>query len=289
MNTPTRPPVVVGVDGSPSATEAVRWAAAEAARRALPLWLVYACAPVAAEYPTTGRPVWLDPLTEQGAQWLAAAEETVREVHPGLETHRELRHGYPAAELLDLAKDAAVLVTGHRGIGGFEGLLLGSVSAAVAAHARCPVVVVRGSSAPDGPVIVGVDGSAAGDAAIEFAFAEASARGHGLLAVHAWSDIAYAGAWMPLPLVIDWDEVAGDEERLLAERLAGLSEKYPDVPVRRVLVRDRAARALLKHTADAQLLVVGGHGRHLLTGLGMGSTTRALLHHADCPVAVVHA
>ncbi|PPK67230.1 universal stress protein [Actinokineospora auranticolor] len=283
---PTRSPVVVAVDGSPSSADAVAWAAAEAGRHGLPLRLVHVCVPPAVTDPV-GRDIWLDPLSSQGGHLLAEADDLAQRVHPGLRTCSELRHGFAAAQLLDAAADAAVLVTGHRGLGGFEGLLLGSVSGAVAAHARCPVVVVRGEAVTGGPVVVGVDGSPAGDAAIEFAFEQASTRGTGLLAVHAWSDVAYAGAWIPVPFVADWDALARDEERLLAERLAGMGEKYPEVVVERAVVRDRAARVLGSRSAGAQLVVLGAHGRHLLTGLGMGSTTRALLHHSRCPVAVV--
>ena len=176
---------------------------------------------------------------------------------------------------------------GSRGLGGFRGMFVGSVSAAVCAHGHCPVVVVRGRLPGAGPVVVGVDGSEAGEAALAFAFEEAACRQVPLVAVHTWVDTSVAETWSALPIDVDWAAVAEDERRLLAERMAGWQEKYPDVQVRQEVVRDRPVRGLLACAKEAQLVVVGSRGRHGFRGTGLGSTSQALLHHGECPVAVV--
>jgi nucleotide-binding universal stress UspA family protein len=132
-----------------------------------------------------------------------------------------------------------------------------------------------------------VDGSPLSDAAVAFAFEAAAAREAPLLAVHTWLDIELTGAWTPLPSIVDWGAVHANEERLLAERLAGWQEKYPAVEVHPAVTKDRPARALLRHAEHAQLIVVGSRGRGALVGWGLGSVSQHLLHHAPCPVAVI--
>jgi nucleotide-binding universal stress UspA family protein len=177
------------------------------------------------------------------------------------------------------------LVLGDRGLGGVAGLVLGSVAVALAAHGACPVVVVRGTARnQEGPVVVGVDGSSVSEAALAFAFEAAAARGVELVAVHAWLPTAIDRALEPL---VDWDVVAVEEDAILAERLAEWGQKYPQVTVRRTVVRDGAARALVDATRDGQLVVVGSRGRGNAAGLLLGSVSHGVLHAANCPVAVV--
>ncbi|SES40220.1 universal stress protein [Actinokineospora terrae] len=290
MSTTSRPPVIAAVDGSPSSTAAVAWAADEAGARGLPLHLVHVYVPPSVRYPLDGAASdeLADALREQGRQWLAEAAKEAERLRPDLVVRADLLPGWPVERLLAASDGAAAVVTGHRGLNGFEGLLLGSVSDSVSAHAGCPVVVVRGTETEGGPVVVGVDGSESSAATLEFAFAEASRRGAGLVVVHAWNDSAYAGAWVAVPMVVDWDAIAEDARLAMAEVTAGFAERYPDVAVDRVVVRGRPARVLVERSAGARLVVVGRRGRRLWTGLGMGSTCRAVLHHSDCPVAVVH-
>ena len=182
---------------------------------------------------------------------------------------------------------AQLVVVGDRGIGGFEGLLVGSVAPALAGHAHCPVVVVRvlGGGAPEGgPVVVGFDGSAASESALGFAVEEAVALGAPLAAVHAWQDIA-VGAGEGRLLHID--SVADDAAAQLDEGLAPWRAKYPELVIEPVVVRDRPAQALVRQSAGAQLVVVGSRGRGPLAGLLLGSVSQAVLHHAASPVAVV--
>ena len=263
--------ILVGVDGSVSSLHAVRWAAAEAARRRVPVRLCHVC----------------PDQTEAGHQVLREAAELAHDV----EAHTELKVGLPAAQLIEESKTAELLVLGSRGLGGFAGMLVGSVSCGVAAHGHCPVVVIRGRTLDDatpdaGPVVVGVDGSAVSDAAVEFAFAEARLRDVPLVAVHTWTDMAAGETWSVLPLDIDYEAVAKDEDHLLTERMAGWRQRFPDVEARTQVIRDRPVRGLLTAAEDAQLIVVGSRGRTALTGVGLGSTSQALLHHSTCPVAV---
>lgn len=283
-------PIVAGVDGSATALHAVRWAAREAARRKAPLRLVH----VSYLMPEAARhlPDDLDGLLDQRRQWLAQAVDAARAVAGPIEIGTELRDGTVAKAFVEESASARLIVLGQRGLEGFSDLLLGSVPAAVAAHAHCPVVVLRSSTmdtppSATGPVVVGVDGSALSDAAVAFAFDAASVRGVPLVAVHAWLDIHLAGAWTPLPMIIDWERIEADEHRVLAERLAGWQEKYPEVEVRPVVAKDRPAHALFTAARAAQLVVVGSRGRGAVTSIGLGSVSHTVLRHAPCPVAIV--
>lgn len=286
-------PVVVGVDGSDSALHATRWAAREARRRAAPLRLVHVCHLQPVRHPRQISPPadFQAAVLEQGRHWLTEASVAARRVAPGLPVVTDLRSGTVADVLVAESRTARLMVLGSRGLGGFASLLVGSVAVALSAHAYCPVVVTHsagrdGVPPSSGPVVVGVDGSELSDAALEFAFEAAAARETPLVAVHTWLDVNAAGAWAVLPGTIDWDWVQQEEEKLLAERLAPWREKFPDVDVRPLVVRDRPDRALLEHAAGAQLLVVGSRGRGAFAGIGFGSVSQTLIHHAECPVAI---
>ncbi len=265
-------PVVVGYDGSGAALEALGWALLEARRERLPVRVVH--------------------VSELESGVLAEAMEQAATRAPDVSTTavRLLRDSVPAA-LLEEAEHAHALVLGSRGRGGFTGLLLGSVSAAVAAHARCPVVVVRPTPTrvlPHvRPVVVGVDGSATSGRAIDLAFDHASWLRVPLVAVHAWrlpAPVGTGASWRTQ----DITDLRVAQDALLAESLAGRAERYPDVEVRPVVRRGAAAETVLAVARDAQLLVVGSRGRGGFQGLLLGSVSRAVLHHASCPVVVVH-
>jgi nucleotide-binding universal stress UspA family protein len=288
-------PVVVGVDESESARDAVCWAAGEAALRHAPLRVVLAFAPIPAGH--VGNPglgtAYRHTMTEAARAVLDAAAELARQTAPGVAVESELCQGFPVPVLLDESDNAQLIVVGSRGLGGFTGLLVGSVAGALAARGGSPVLVVRGSRGeqtgpgtekPDArPVVVGVDGSPTSEAAVALAFEEAALRAAPLVAVHTWLDDMLEPTLAP---VIDWESLETEERALLAQRLAGWSEKYPDVEVRRLVERDRPAHALLAETAQAQLVVVGSRGRGNATGLLLGSVSHALLHHANCPVLI---
>lgn len=279
--------VVAGVDGSPESLGAVRWAAREADRRAVPLRLVAAIEWIVPRRigATALEPAYIrDSMTEVAQERLDVAKAAAIGTVGGIDVRTEVLGGPAVAVLHEESTTAGLLVVGNRGVGGFAGLLAGSVSMAVAASAGCPVVVVRGDATADGPVVVGIDGSPVSEAAVSFAFAEASARRVPLVAVHVWTDAVLDPFAGPL---VDWDAVEAEEAELLAQRLAGWSEKYPDVTVTRRVVRENPAAVLVGLSSTAQLLVVGGHGRGVVRGLLLGSVSQALLRHGACPVAVV--
>ncbi|MCX2951438.1 universal stress protein [Lentzea sp. NEAU-D7] len=288
MRSPSAP-IVCGVDGSDSALAAVAWAAQECARHQVPLRLVHTFV-----LPTRGFPEVLllaedirRAMEEQGRTWLEEARAAARATAPEVEVTTEVVCGGAGATLVELSRSARTVVVGSRGRGTVTGLAVGSTAVALAAHAESPVVVVRGNAVPGGPVVVGVDGSPTSEAALAFAFEEASLRTTSLTAVIAVTDFAADSAYVLSGLRVDWAQVEEDERRLLAERLAGWQEKYPDVVVNRIALRDRPARALLRYGAEAQLLVVGSHGHGGFVGMLLGSTSQALVHHAPCPLAVV--
>lgn len=287
-------PVVVGVDGSESALHAVRWAAREAVRRNAPLRLVHVChlAPVRHPRQISAPPEYHAALLEQGRHWLTEATQAARHAAPDSLVTADIHDGVASHVLVGESKTAQLLVLGSRGLGGFASLLVGSVAVTVSAHAHCPVVVTHSGTAngvppESGHIVVGVDGSELSDAAMTFACEAAAARGVPLVAVHTWFDIDVSATWARLPSTIDWDFLQTEEERDLVERVGAWQAKFPNVEIRPLVVRDRPGRALLKHAAGAQLVVVGSRGRGAFVGLGLGSVSQALLHHAECPVAVV--
>ncbi|MGS2644674.1 universal stress protein [Streptosporangium sp. G12] len=281
--------IVVGVDGSQAALAAVGWAAREAAARGSALSIVHAMPAWPLEvseedrYAEVGR--W---MREGAATMLDAALERARQEDPRVAAQPRLLGGDPRAVLIETTADAELLVVGNHGLGGFAGMLLGSVALGVTGRATCPVAVVRDPATGQGAeeVVVGVDGSAAGADALGFAFAEASLRGAGLRAVHAWSRPIAGGGPLALRAA---EETAEAERRLLAEALAGWSERYPDVKVTEQLEHGHPALVLAEASAHVGLLVVGSRGRGDLTGLLLGSVSHSLLHHAACPLVVTPA
>lgn len=285
-------PVVVGVDGSTGSTQAVRWAAGQAELWGCPLRLVHGHTEPWMHLTDRVTPQgdYRQALLNVGHDWLREAADVAAAAAPGVAVSTELISSTAGWLLIEESERARLVVVGSRGLGGFTGLMLGSTAVALGAHAHCPVAVVRGTSMEpprSEPVVLGVDGSAAGEAAIGFAYEAASQRGVPLVAVHVWSDVSLAASFVPTPPMFDWPVIEDDERRLLAQRLAGWQEKYPDVEVHRVVTEGRPAYSLLQAAQDAQLLVVGSRGRGGLRGLLLGSTSQALLHHAPCPVVVV--
>ncbi|MEU0162616.1 universal stress protein [Streptomyces sp. NPDC006261] len=290
-------PVIVGVDGSASSLEAVDAAAREARLREAPLRIVHAFGHAPGHTPghrPAGGPPWspaargLEPMVE-GA--LAVAEERAHAAAPGVAVTRSVVAG-EALEVMEIeSRSASLAVVGSRGLSGFSGLLLGSTAVHLAAHGRCPLMVVRGRPDPAGAVLLAVDGSEAGGAAVEFAFAEAALRGAPLVALHVWntwSERAYEGPGDPInAMVVDIERLREAEQRLLDETVAACGKNFPQVRVERRLERSRIRPALIEASRDAQLLVVGARGHGGFTGLLLGSVSQALLHHAHCPVAVV--
>lgn len=287
--------VVVAVDGSPASDNAVRWAANTAMKRDIPLRLAAAYSMpqfLYAEGMVPPQEVF-DELQRETLQTIDRARDIALEVAPDLRIGHALAEGSPIDMLLEMSKDCTMVVMGSRGLSGLSGMVLGSVSGAVVSHASCPVVVVREDNAVTdankyGPVVVGVDGSEVSQRATEVAFEEAAARGAELLAVHTWVDTQIQGPGAGYAVSEDhWKAVQEEKDELLTNALSELSEKYPDVVVRKSITRDRPVRALASAAEGAQLLVTGSHGRGGFKGMLLGSTSRALLQEAPCPMMVV--
>lgn len=285
------PPVVAGVDGSPHALDAACWAGAEARCLDRALHVLHASVwsmaghPVPPAIPAGHRQAMLD----KAQHWVHEAATAARAAAPGVEVVERLVVGEPAAVLIGESRHAREVVVACCGLDGPAAVLLGSTALQVAQHAGCPVVVVRRSAHgdPGGPVLVGVDGSAGSDGALEFAFEHAARRGAPLVALHTWSDIRVGEPDGPVWRTLNWATVAAEEQRLLADRVAGWQDKYPDVEVRLVLTQDRPVRRLAEAAEGARLLVVGSRGRGGVPGMLLGSTSQTLLYVCPCPLAIV--
>lgn len=287
--------VVVAVDGSPASHNAVRWAANTANKRGIPLRLASSYTMPQFLYAEGMVPPQelFDDLQSETMEKIDEARAIAHEVAPEIKIGHTIAEGSPIDMLLEMAKESTMIVMGSRGLGGLSGMVMGSVSAAVVSHATCPVVVVREDNVVNettkyGPVVVGVDGSDVSQKATEIAFAEADARGAELVAVHTWMDMQVQASLAGLSAAQQqWEDVEREQIEMLTERLAPLTEKFPNVQVRKVITRDRPVRALVENSEGSQLLVVGSHGRGGFKGMLLGSTSRALLQSAPCPMMVV--
>lgn len=287
--------VVVAVDGSEASKQAVRWAANTANKRGIPLRLASSYTMPQFLYAEGMVPPQelFDDLQAEALEKIDEARAIAHEMAPDIKIGHTIAEGSPIDMLLEMSKSVTMIVMGSRGLGGLSGMVMGSVSGAVVSHAQCPVVVVREDSSVNednkyGPVVVGVDGSEVSQRATEVAFAEASARGAELIAVHTWMDMQVQASLAGLAAAQQqWDEVEREQTELLIERIKPVAEQYPDVPVKKVITRDRPVRALAETSEGAQLLVVGSHGRGGFKGMLLGSTSRALLQSAPCPMMVV--
>jgi nucleotide-binding universal stress UspA family protein len=281
-----RLPVVAGVSRARSSINEpmLAWAADEAAWRDAPLLLLHA-----QEWPRPARAsgeteesVWSTHLRAGGEHRLREAQDSVLARRPDLDVRTELASGRATAVLREAADSACLLVLGVRRYSALEDPFAGGGRAeALAGHLPCPLLVVperEPAMSPDARVMVGVDGSAASAGAVAAAFEEAASTGADLVAVQVRRrrDVG-------LP------QFPEDSELVLSEQLAGYQEKYPDVVVHEEILTGKPGAVLARAARSARCLVVGTRGRHGFRHMTLGSTSRALLHTADCPLLLTPA
>ncbi|WP_274526454.1 universal stress protein [Micromonospora alfalfae] len=274
--------ILVGYDGSTDASVALNWAVEEARHSGQPVRLAYVFEWLTVASwvgPGVAPGVWPDDTARRQVEDLvrrAAADATA--ANPGLRITGEVYDGPPALVLQERSAEAGMLVLGSRGHGGFGGLLAGSTAVSVAAHAHCPVVVVRDGpsvAAPAGPVAVGVDGSEPSLVALGFAVERAAQRRTPLRVLHAWTPGPGGAAGVP------------DERAAVEQALEPWRRTFPELAVTVDLVPTSPAAMLIEASRDARLIVVGSRGRGGLAGMLLGSVSQQLIQHANCPVAVV--
>ncbi|MGW5162631.1 universal stress protein [Nonomuraea wenchangensis] len=271
-------PVMVAVDGSAPAAAAVEWAAADAQLRGLALRIVHVCEP---------RPPGQDGL-EPCEETLEVARDRALALTRDVEVEAALLTGDVVEALLaeSVSASAESVVLGSRGLGGFAGMLLGSVGMGVAGHAAGPVVIVRETSVVrHGRVVVGDDGSEQAAAAVAYAIKQARARGVTLHVVSAWQSPVYS------PYAAAYDTLTQEGYEYLtqaaAERVAAWRESDPDVRITDAQVHGHPVNALIEAGRAADLVVVGSRGRGGFASALLGSVGHAVLHRLTCPVAVV--
>ena len=275
--------VVVGIEGTDSSRDALTWAVAAAASRKDTLEIVYAIG-----VPYADMNLLYDDAIEQGAQSLLHDErERALTVKPDLTVTTTLSRETPGKALTEASERAALVVVGAHPYGVLERVFSGSLAYQVAAGSHCPVLIVPQETGAGGSgVVVGADGSPDSVAAVALAATEADRLGQELTVVHAWRspDMFLSG---------DTgrgyrDERAEESEGvLLAESVAGLGERYPDLVVHQLLVQSQPAQALLDAAKGARLLVVGSRGLGGVARMLLGSVSHTLVLHPPCPVLVM--
>lgn len=276
--------IVVGVNASDSAREAAGWAADLASTQGAPLHLVHVVPGSYQDPPIVALPGWLAELRDTARR--LGVRGCVAEVRPG----------EPVGVLADCADGAAMLVLGSYGDGAWSGMLAGSVALALLERVRCPVAVVRGPAPRvppprGGPVVVGVDGSPAGRAALDVAADLAATLGARLVGTRVWSDVVAASDGTAHRRTEEWPVLEAEARDLLDVELARVTAARPGIEVQRDVDEDSPLRALLDRADTARMIVVG-HRRLPASGPGgtgmlLGSTSRGLVEFAGCPVVVV--
>lgn len=282
--------IVVGVDGSATSDQAVLWAAEQARLENRALTLVHGVgvgSTAMLNQPGGDRAMVLEYMRQDGVTALEEARRLVEKKAPDVEVHEHLALIDPRLVLLELADEAAMVVLGSRGRGPVRSLLLGSVGLAVSQHATCPVVVLRPRKvgAVRRGVLVGVDDTENSRSTVEFAYRQASLRGLPLTVLHCFWDVLNPTTALG---VVDPGEEGIDAHRMvLAEAVAGMTEKFPDVYVDLTLARGLPDDCLVRAAKQMDMVVVGSHPHHGIAGLVYGDVSRGVVEHAETVVAVV--
>jgi len=203
--------------------------------------------------------------------------------------------GDPGHVLVGESERAALVVVASHGHSRIHDTVAGSCAIHTAMHALCPVVVIRPEQPPSGDmreavgrVLAGVDGTPLSEDVVGFAFAEAERLGVGVTALHTWIQPVASGHDALVPITTDLEALQHENEAILSEALAAAMADHPDVDVRQVTMQTMPGAAIIEASMGARLVVIGSRGRGPVAGLLLGSTSQAVLHHAGCPVAVIH-
>lgn len=292
--------ILVGVDGSLASLHALDWAIKLAQKddARIAIACSYSLPTFAAASIDGGFAALDDSTIQEGARLvLEGAAKRVKDA--GIQVSAQIASGDAAGALIELSKDHNLVVVGTRGRSGFSERLLGTVSSALPAHAKCPVVVVPGrglkdhGELPEFPevkrIVVGIDGSSRAHGALKSAVLQAKLWGAELVAVGAVPLSKGAGvlAWV-VPSAVDHEEVLRGYAEKLDIIMNKVQEENPDLKIRRIVLDGTGAELLTEFSQAADLLVVGSRGRGGFAGLLLGSTSQAVLHHSKCPVMVVN-
>lgn len=301
--------IVVGVDGSDHGQCALVWAAREARRRRRPLHIVtaYSVPIFAASGLDGGYATVDDSVIREGAE--AVAKQALDKISTyEIDVTASVENGDASGVLLEMSRTAELLVFGTRGRGGFVGRLLGSVSSALPAHAKCPTVTVplicadrlgettedrrikaeqakAGHQRVENVVVVGVDGSEQARVAVLEAAEEAERMGATLRVVCAVPQYSGSLAWVPAPM--DRKALFADIQVTLDAGMAWLRSHFPNLHAESELKDGSPVDVLVEESRHVELVVVGTRGRGGFTGMLLGSTSDGILHHAKGPVMVV--
>lgn len=289
--------IVVGYDGSEHSVAALEWAAAEAERRGRPLTVLHVLDYLGRIPSPMGPFGWPDVEDERVTRIAKSGANRARTIANLVDVSAITRVARVPATLIEFSDDAELLVVGTRGHGELAGAVLGSVAFAVGAHARCPVVVVRGESAlpgPGRPVLVGVDGSPSSNEAVRYA-ADAAAAAHAPLRILSAYRTLTSEAWAEAYIYLeaeggpDFDTLARRSAAAAASTSARIAqEAYPGLDITEQVVEGLPAKVIAKAADQAGLLVVGSRGHGGFIGLMLGSVSHALVHSAPCPVTIIH-
>lgn len=292
--------ILVGVDGSLASLHALDWAIEHALKThsSITIACSYSLPTFAAASIDGGFAALDDSSIQEGAR--AVLEGAAKRVQAaGVPVTAQIASGDPAGALVELSKEHGLVVVGTRGRSGFTERLLGTVSSALPAHSKCPVVVVPGHGLKDDGVlpdvkpiqriVVGVDGSETAQVALKSAVQQAKIWNAELVAVGGVPLSKGAGvlAWV-VPSAVDHEEVLKGYAEKLDVIMDQVQAENPELKLRRIVLDGTGAELLTEFSQAADLLVVGSRGRGGFAGLLLGSTSQAVLHHSKCPVLVVN-
>lgn len=289
--------LVVGFDGSPNSQLALDWAAATAAAYGTPITLLSANPDAEGEVVDLpiGSTQAIDILGVERAEELKDAAGRIIDQYPDLDVRSISQPHSPVQGLLDISRDADMVVLGSRGLEGFRGLIIGSTTMNVTPNAHCPVVVVyqpdeltaaaKESARHPNEVVVGYDGSASADAALEFALRHGAATGVGVAVVMVTKGRKGGG---PAEPITNDTEGLSDQIKEQLGQATTIAARHSDVAVTMLHGTGRPGGVLIEEASGSLLGVVGARGRGGFKGLAMGSVSLQMLMHAECPIAVVH-